>query len=64
VTYLNNSGEGTEDLERRDGSSEGTKDLKRRDGSGEGMEGEDGGSGVGTLLLQSPARHTKCYIVI
>ena len=39
-TYLNDSGEGVEDLERRDGS-------------GEGMEGEDDGSGVGTLITKS-----------
>ena len=38
--FLNDSGEGVEDLERRDGS-------------GEGMEGEDDGSGVGTLTTKS-----------
>ena len=50
-TYLNDSGEGAEDLERRDGSGERAADLERRDGSGEGMEGEDDGSGVGTLVI-------------
>ena len=38
--FLNDSGEGVEDLERRDDS-------------GEGMEGEDDGSGVGTLTTKS-----------
>jgi len=38
--YLNDSGEGVEELDRRDGS-------------GEGMEGEDDGSGVGTLTTKS-----------
>ena len=34
-------------------SGEGTEDLDRRDGSGEGMKGEDDGSGVGTLTTKS-----------
>ena len=42
TTYLNDSGEGAEDLERRDGSGEGEDD-----GSG---EREDDGSG-GTLVI-------------
>jgi hypothetical protein len=49
--YLNDSGEGMEDLELRDGSGEGAEDLERRDGSGEGMEGENDGSDVGTLVI-------------
>ena len=36
--FLNDSGEGLEDLDRRDGS-------------GEGMEGEDDGSGDGTVEI-------------
>ena len=51
--FLNESGEGMEDLDRRDSSAEGMEDLDRRDGSGEGMEGEDDGSGVGTLTTKS-----------
>jgi len=39
--FLNDSGEGMEGLE----------DLDRRDGSGEGLEGEDDGSGAGTLVI-------------
>ena len=50
-TYLNDSGEGAEDLERRDGSGEGMDGED--DGSGEGMEGEDDGSGVGTLTTKA-----------
>jgi len=34
--FLNDSGEGVEDLDRRDGSGEEMEDLDRRDGSGEG----------------------------
>ena len=51
--YLNYSGEGIEELDRRDGSGDGMEGLDRRDGSGEGMEGEDDGSGVGTLTTKS-----------
>ena len=38
--FLNDSGEGVEDLDRRDGSGEEMEDLGRRDGSG-----------VGTLII-------------
>ena len=40
--FLNDSGEGMEDFDRRDGSSEGMEDLDQRDGSG-----------VGTLTTKS-----------
>ena len=34
-------------------SGEGIEELDRRDGSGEGMEGEDKGSGEGTLTTKT-----------
>ena len=51
--FLNDSGKGIEEPDRRDGSGEEMEDLYQRDGSGEGMEVEDEGSSVGTLTTKS-----------
>ena len=51
--FLNDSGEGMEELDRRDGSGEGMEELDRRDGSGEGIKGEDDVSDVGALTTKS-----------
>ena len=49
--YLNESGDGVEDVERRDGSGEGSEGED--DGSGEGTEEEDDGSGRTLVITKS-----------